>query len=298
VASFPFARGLSRRLVLAGGAAAAAWPALAGDMNAAFTAIEGRVGGTLGLSALDLSTARRITHRAGDYYPMCSTFKLMAVAALLARVDRGEERLDRFVRYGPGDLLSYAPVTRAHVGDGGMRLDGLCAAAIEQSDNTAANLILAAIGGPRGWTRYVRALGDTASLLDRTEPALNDVPPGQQRDATTPGAMLENLHKVLAGGALSELSRNQLGVWMVACRTGLTRLRAGLPAAWRVGDKTGTGDSGASGDLAIAWTPGGAVLISAYMFCARSTPDAVRDAGYAEAARIVAQTFRGTRAHG
>jgi len=292
-----FERGLSRRLVLAGGAMAAVWPQAAGAADE-FAALETRVNGKLGLSALDLASGRRIAHRAGEYVPMCSTFKAMAVAAVLARVDRGEERLERFVRYGPHDLLPYAPVTRAHVADGGMPLDGLCAAAIEQSDNTAANLILRSIGGPKGWTAYVRGLGDTVSSLDRYEPALNDVPPGQPRDATMPGAMLENLRRVLLGDALSSTSMIRLADWMVSCRTGLSRLRAGLPKDWRIGDKTGTGDSGASGDIAIAWAPGGPILISAYMFCARSTPDAVRDAGYADAARIVANAFRGSGAHG
>ena len=280
----------SRRAVLAGAAASlCAGPALAADR---LGAIEAQVSGRLGVMALDVASGARLAHRADERFPMCSTFKAMAAAAALRRVQAGVLRLDTFVRYGEADLLSYAPVTKAHVAEGGLRLLDLLAAAVELSDNTAANLILAAIGGPAGWTRYVRGLGDGASRLDRNEPTLNDAVPGDPRDTTTPAAMAADLRAVLLGEALAPRYRDRLIGWMVAGQTGGKRLRAGLPASWRVGDKTGTGDHGTANDIAVAWTPAGPIVIACYLTGAEAASSDAREAAIAAVGQLVAQTFR------
>ena len=154
--------------------------------NKRLAAIEAREGGRLGVAVLDTETGWKLKHRADERFPMCSTFKLLAAAATLKRVDEGAERLDRKIAYGPSDLLDYAPIAKAHVADGGMTLADLCAAAIDWSDNTAANLILEVIGGPAGFTQFVRSLGDSVTRLDRNEPGLNAATPGDERDTTTP----------------------------------------------------------------------------------------------------------------
>jgi beta-lactamase class A len=167
-------------------------------------------GSRIGLAAIDMKGAWRINHLSKERFPMCSTFKLLAVAAVLQRVDQGKEKVDRFVTYTEKDLLQYAPVTRQHVHEGGMTLEALCEAAIEQSDNTAANLLLQVIGGPPDVTKFARLLGDNVTRLDRKEPELNDWRPGDDRDTTTPVAMCENLRRLLTSGVLSEESRNRL----------------------------------------------------------------------------------------
>lgn len=283
-------RSPDRRALIAGAAASVcAGPALAADR---LGDIEAGVGGRLGVLALDVATGARIAHRADERFAMCSTFKAMAAAAAMRLVDVGALHLGAFVRYGEADLLSYAPVTRAHVGNGGMRLVELIAAAVEFSDNTAANLILAAIGGPAGWTRYVRGLGDRDSRLDRTEPTLNTAIAGDARDTTTPAAMAADLQATLLGDALSPASRQRLIGWMVACQTGGKRLRAGLPAAWRIGDKTGSGDNGAVGDIAVAWTPAGPIVIACYLTGAEAASSDAREGAIASVGKLVAQTFR------
>jgi beta-lactamase class A len=286
----------NRRLMIAGGlAAVAAGPALAAA--ALFAGLEAKSGGRLGVAALDTRGGARLAHRAGERFAMCSTFKLLAVSAVLARVDRGAEHLDRFIPYGEADLLGYAPVSRAHVKEGGLPLATLCEAAIEFSDNTAANLILAALGGPSAVTAFARAIGDPVTHLDRTEPTLNDIAPGDERDTTAPAAMLEDLRRIALGGVLSPVSHDLLIGWLKACKTGDTRLRAGFPAGWPVGDKTGTGAQGTANDVAIAWAPGGAILIASYLTGAVKISDAERDAVHVQVARIVVEAFRG-RPHG
>ncbi|HZZ88055.1 MAG TPA: class A beta-lactamase [Caulobacteraceae bacterium] len=279
----------SRRTLIAG-VAASVCSGLAAAREP-LAEIEARVGGRLGVAALHVASGRRLAHRGDERFAMCSTFKAMAVAALLQRVDAGREQLDRFVRYGAADLLSYAPASKAHMAEGGMKLADLCAAAIELSDNTAANLILGAIGGPPGWTRFVRSLGDARSRLDRTEPTLNTAIPGDPRDTATPWAMVGDLRAVLLGDALSPASRALITGWMANCKTGQARLRAGLPAGWKVADKTGTGARGTANDIAVAWSPSGPMVIACYLTGATAAPDDARDAAIASVGRIVAEAL-------
>jgi beta-lactamase class A len=261
--------------------------------NERLAAIEAREGGRLGVAVLDAGGGAGLAHRAGERFPMCSTFKLMASAAVLERVDQGKEKLDRVIPYRPGDLLDYAPVTKAQVADGGMTLGDLCAAAIDWSDNTAANLILDAIGGPAGFTAFVRSIGDSTTRLDRNEPSLNTSIPGDERDTTTPMAMAEDAQKALLGNVLSEASRARLEAWLVSDKVGDKRLRAGLPASWGIGDKTGSGDHGTANVVAIIRPPGRAPLIAAVYYTESDASMDARNATHKEVGEIIAETFRG-----
>jgi beta-lactamase class A len=263
-------------------------PASMPTRSARLAELEQESGGRLGVAVLDSASGVRFGQRESERFPLCSTFKLLAVAAVLARVDRGEERLDRRIAYGSADLLEYAPVTRARLAEGGMPLSDLCQAAICVSDNTAGNLILATYGGPVALTRYVRTLGDALTRLDRNEPMLNEGAPGDERDTTTPAAMLTCMRALLLGEALSIASRERLKAWLLATTTGDKRLRAGVPKGWRVGDKTGTADHGSSHDVGILWPPGKPpLLVAAYLYAPGAAP-AARDAILAEVGRLAA----------
>lgn len=250
-------------------------------------AIEARYGGRLGVAILDTATMATVSHRGDERFPMCSTFKVLAVAAVLAQVDRGRERLDRPILYTEKELVTYSPATKDHVGPPGMRLDAICEAAITLSDNTAGNLLLGLIGGPAGWTEFARSLGDQTSRLDRVETELNEATPGDPRDTTSPRAMLGNLQRILLGDVLTQASKDRLTAWLIANKTGDKRLRAGLPKNWKVGDKTGSGDHGVANDVAVIWPPGRApVLVAAYF--AESPKSELRDAALAEVGGIIA----------
>ena len=222
---------------------------------------------------------------------MCSTFKWIAAALVLSRVDKGEESLNRRVSISQGDLISHSPETEKHVGSNGMSMAELCEAAITLSDNAAANLILQNVGGPQGLTTFLRSIGDQVTRLDRIEPDLNEGKPGDPRDTTSPIAMLDTLRKLVLGNTLSIQSRGQLKAWLVANTTGDKALRAGLPSSWRIGDKTGSSSAGISNDVAIAWPArGGPLLIAAYY--AESSGDAkARVAVLAQVGRIAATFF-------
>jgi beta-lactamase class A len=288
------------RLTFVLGAAASATPSFDLAHGAPFTEQERRGNGRLGVAAIDLRDGRRITHNGSQRFPLASTFKLPLVMAVLKRVDEGTERLDRPVRFTARDLLGYSPVVARQPHGGTLTVAQLCSAAIEHSDNAAANLLLKTVGGPRGVTAFVRRLGDRDTRLDRTEPALNEATPGDVRDTTTPQAMANLVARLVREPVLSGASKGKLYGWLHASTTGMTRIRAGVPANWTVGDKTGTTNSGGN-DVAILWPPAGAhraardgapIVLAIYFAEVRGT-DAARDAAIADVARSVVRRFRG-----
>jgi beta-lactamase class A len=272
---------------------AASTPASKSDFANRIVSIEERTGARIGVAALDTGNGERLDHRSNERFPMCSTFKFLAAAAVLKRVDSGEENLDRFVTYGAKDILEYAPVTKEHLKDSGMTLSDLCAAAIEQSDNTAGNLLLDAIGGPTGLTSFVRGIGDKTTRLDRIEPELNSATPGDERDTTAPAAIGADMQELLLGNVLSESSRHQLEEWLEHNETGALMIRAGVPKTWTVGDKTGRCGNGATNDVAIIRPAGRApVVIAIYSIASTSSGDD-RAAAVAEVTRAVVEFLSG-----
>lgn len=251
-------------------------------------ALERKNGGRLGVAVLDTGSGRRMAHRADERFAMCSTFKFLAAACVLSRVDRKEESLDRRIVFAERDLVTYSPVTEKHTGGEGMTLGKICEAAMTFSDNTAGNLLLASFGGPAALTAFARSIGDGMSRLDRIETELNEAATGDPRDTTAPVSMLHNLNKLVIEPTLSKSSRAHLTTWLVANRTGDKRLRAGFPADWRIGDKTGTGDNGAANDIAVIWPPNRApILVTVYFAEAKISADA-RNVVIADVGRIVA----------
>ena len=282
-----YARGIVAVMLLCAGATRAANE----SPKTRLAAIETRVGGRFGAAALTTESGQQIEYRAGERFPMCSTFKTLAAAAVLKRVDEKNDQLDRVVPYTEKDLLKYAPVTREHVHEGGLTLSALCAAGLIRSDNTAGNLLLKTIGGPAGLTRFARSLGDKQTRLDRMELDLNSAVPGDERNTNTPAAMLENLRALLLGDALSTTSRAQFETWLTENKTGGDLLRAGLPNGWRVGDKTGRGGNGAINDIAIIRPPGNApIFLAVYSVGSTASPQSRRMA-IADVARLIAETF-------
>lgn len=283
-------RGLLAAPTLAGSALPGARAAAdrGAELRNGFAGLERRHGGRLGVAVLDTATAKPIAHRGDERFALCSTFKFVAAAFVLARVDRGEESLDRCIVYGREHLVTYSPVTEKHAGGGGMTVGELCDAAVTLSDNTAANLLLDSFGGPAGLTAYMRSLGDGVSRLGRRETALNEAAPGDPRDTTTPAAMAGVLRGTVLGDALSAPSRERLAAWLVANKTGDRRLRAGVPKGWRVGDKTGSGGNNATNDVAVVWPPGRAPIVVAAYYAEAPTSEDERSAVFAEIGRLAA----------
>nr|WP_315250372.1 class A beta-lactamase [uncultured Duganella sp.] len=245
-------------------------------------------GGRLGVAALNSADGRQILHRSDERFPVCSTFKMMLAAAVLAREPA---LLKQRVRYDRSDLVPHSPVTGKRVAEG-MTVAELCEATLQYSDNAAANLLMKQIGGPAAVTAYARSIGDHEFRLDRWETELNTALPGDARDTTTPLAMARSLQKLVLGESLPVASRRLLKEWMIGNTTGATRIRAGVPAGWIVADKTGAGDYGTVNDIALIWPPGKApIVLSVYL----TQPD--RDGKYraeihGEVAKHVIEAFK------
>jgi beta-lactamase class A len=249
--------------------------------------IEAAVQGRLGVAVLDTGSGALAGWRLDERFPMCSTFKWLAAAFVLHRVDRGQEQLARRIRFGREALLPYSPATEKHAGKDGMTLAELCEATVTLSDNAAGNLILQSFGGPQALTRYARSLGDTATRLDRWETELNEAVPGDPRDTTTPRAMARLLNAAVVGNALSAQSRARLVGWLEATRTNTQRLRANLPDGWRMGSKTGTGERGTTNDVGVFWPPNRPPVIVAAYLTQTGAPQAERFAAIARVAAHV-----------
>ncbi|MDN7737905.1 MULTISPECIES: PEN-N family class A beta-lactamase [Burkholderia] len=260
------------------------------DAARQIAALESSFGGRIGVSAIDTGSGRRILHRADERFALCSTFKVVLVSAVLARATGDARLLSSVIRYTRHDLVSYSPVTEKNLATG-MTVAALCAAAIQYSDNTAANLLIRLIGDPAAVTAYARSIGDASFRLDRLETELNEAVPGDERDTTTPAAMADTLRRVTLGDGLDPSGRAQLVTWMLGNTTGETRIRAGVPAGWRVADKTGSGDYGTANDVAVLYSPSRQPVVLT-VYTTRPGKDAKYDnATLAAVARIVTATF-------
>jgi beta-lactamase class A len=235
--------------------------------------LEAEFDARLGVYAVDTGSGRTIEHRADERFAFASTFKALAAGALLARAAPAD--LSRTISIAASDLQPNSPVTERHVGEG-MPLRDVLAAAVRYSDNTAANLMFAELGGPAGLEKDLRDLGDRVTEIDRVEPALSEARPGDKRDTTTPRAFAADIRSYVLGDVLPVDDRALLTGWLRTNLTGDELIRAGIPAGWVVGDKTGTGGYGTRNDIAVVWPPRRAPIVLAIM-SSRDEADAPHD---------------------
>lgn len=264
---------LRRHLLLAGGAALLCptpllFAAPATSIASAHTqlaALEQAAGGRLGVAAWRQGGELRIAHRADERFPLCSTFKAMLAAAVLAHSASEAGLLAQRVRYEKKELVTYSPITEKHLADG-MTVAELCAATLQYSDNSAANFLMKILGGPQAVTTYARSIGNKEFQLERWETELNSAIPGEVLDTASPASMAHSLQQVLLGNSLPAPQRQQLDTWMRGNTTGDKRIRAGVPAGWHVADKTGSGAYGSVNDIGVAYPPSGAPLLIAVYY--------------------------------
>ncbi|MER6588006.1 class A beta-lactamase [Micromonospora chalcea] len=256
---------------------------------AELAALERRFGARIGVYAVDTGTGRTLAHRADERFAYASTCKALAAGAMLAATSDADR--DRVVRYRRADLVAHSPVTERHV-ETGMTLRDAAEAAVRYSDNTAGNLLFDALGGPAGFARALREVGDSVTRPARTEPDLNAATPGDERDTSTPRALAGSLRAYTLGEALPPADRDLLLSWMRASTTGSGLVRAGVPAGWQVADKSGTGGYGTRNDIAVVWPPDSAPIVLAVMSSRGSRDAKPDDTLVAEAARATVTALR------
>lgn len=213
--------------------------------------LEKNFDGKIGVYAVDTTNNQIIAYRADERFPVQSTFKLIAVSALLKNSDKNT--LQQKIHYKKEDLIFWHPVTGNYL-NSGMTLKALSEAAMTYSDNTAANLILKKIGGPKLVTDFARSIGNETFNIKHYEPNLNSDPTNED-DTSTPKDMAISLQKLTLGDVLTQSQRRQLISWMRNNVTDYKRIRAGVPIGWAVSDKTGSGDYGIANDIGILSSP-------------------------------------------
>ncbi|MDD2544805.1 MAG: class A beta-lactamase [Burkholderiaceae bacterium] len=209
----------------------------------------------VGMAVIDTLDGRRWNLRGDERFPLNSTHKTFTCAALLHQVDKGVLSLSQVVVIRPSQRVGYSPVTEKHLPTESMTLQALCEAAVSFSDNTAANLVTSVNGGPSALTTFLRGLGDSSTRLDRLEPELNSAVPNDERDTTTPNAIVDDLKKLLLGEVLTPKSRALLEDWMINDKVADALLRAALPVGWKIADKSGAGGYGSRSIVAVIWPP-------------------------------------------
>lgn len=260
--------------------------------------IERATGGVLGVAVVSAAGELLLAHNPDRRFALCSTFKLPLAAFILQRTERGAESAERRLAYGQADLLAYAPVAARYLPSGYMTVAEAMRASVQLSDNTAANLLLASVGGPAGLTAFFRSLGDEVSRLDRNEPNLNSNEAGDDRDTTSPAAMAHTIARLVWGNALGSSSREALRRLLIGNNTGDSAIRAGMPVDWLVGDKTGSCANAGRNDIAFVEPPNAAAFAIAVYSSHAGGTTAQQDEAIAMAARAASRHVGGLRGPG
>ncbi|MGG5737530.1 MULTISPECIES: class A beta-lactamase Bla1 [Bacillus cereus group] len=254
-----------------------------------FSQLEKKFDARLGVYAIDTGTNRTISYRPNERFAYASTYKALAAGVLLQQ--NSIDKLNEVINYTKDDLVEYSPVTEKHV-DSGMTLGEIVEAAVRSSDNTAGNILLNKIGGPKGYEKALRQMSDRVTMADRFEAELNEAIPGDIRDTSTAKAIATNLKAFTVGNALPAHKRNILTEWMKGNATGDKLIRAGVPTDWVVGDKSGAGSYGTRNDIAIVWPPNKAPIIIAILSSKDEREDTYDNQLIAEAAKVVINALR------
>ena len=260
-------------------------------INAELERIEQTLDARIGFAAHNIATGQRWGVNADERFAMSSTFKTLACGALLEQVDEGQLALETEVSFEASELVTYSPVTEQYAGHQPMTLFELCDATMTTSDNTAANLVLQALGGPEAITAFVRSMDDPVTRLDRYETELNEATPGDERDTTTPNAMLATLEKLVLGDVLSDESRQQLEAWMMGNAVADGLFRAAMPFDWIIADRTGAGGYGSRSITAIIWPPEQAPTVVVFYITETEASFEERNAAIASLGEVVQESL-------
>ncbi|MCD9196859.1 class A beta-lactamase [Aeromicrobium wangtongii] len=259
------------------------------DASTQLRSLEREFDARVGVAATDTGDGTTVTFRSRERFGYASTYKALLAAHLLDRTTPAERR--ERLTWTRDDVASagHAPVASRHVDDG-LTLQELAEAAVRESDNAAANLVLDHLGGPAHLQAFLARLGDTTTRVVNHEPDLNTIEPGSTDDTTTPAAFTAALGRLLDGSVLSRPDRAALIDWMSNNATGDTLIRAGAPQGWDVADKSG-GAAGIRNDIAVV-TPPGREPVVLTILTARNDPGAAYDdALVARVAAVVLQAL-------
>ena len=175
----------------------------------------------VGIAAIDLKTGETVSIRGNTPFPMASTVKVAVAALYLSQVDHGRRSLD--------DTIAGQPAR------------SLMARMLIHSDNRATDMLLNNLGGPTAVHSWLQQNGVRGLRVDRTIAQLLSARRDlyDDRDSSTPTAMVDLLKRIYRADLIRPESRNYLLDLMAQCETGKNRMKALLPGI-PIEHKTGT----------------------------------------------------------
>ncbi|EPX6948900.1 MULTISPECIES: CARB family carbenicillin-hydrolyzing class A beta-lactamase [Vibrio] len=280
-----------KKLFLLAGLMVCSTLSYASQLNEDISLLEQQTSSRIGVSVWDTQADERWDYRGDERFPLMSTFKTLACAKMLSDMDSGKLSKNATAKVDERSIVVWSPVMDKLAGQN-TRIEHACEAAMLMSDNTAANLVLNEIGGPKAVTMFLRTIGDKATRLDRIEPRLNEATPGDSRDTTTPNAILNTLRTLIEGETLSYESRVQLKIWMQDNKVSDSLMRSVLPTGWSIADRSGAGGHGSRGINAIIWNENHRpVYISIYVTETELSLQA-RDQLVAQISQLILQKYK------
>lgn len=258
------------------------------ELSQRIAAIAQEARGKVGVAAVVLETGESAGLETGEKFPMQSVYKLPIGMAVLAKVDRGELKLEQKIRVtkaemAPGD--SHSPLRDKHPeGDVDFTIAELINAAVSLSDNTACDVLIPLAGGGEAVTKQLRDFGINDLVVANTEREMAANNALQYLNFATPEAAVKLLRFVQEGRGLSAASREFLLKALRDTSTGPKRIKGLLPSDTVVAHKTGT-SSKACNDIGIVSLPDGKHLAIAVFVADASADMAARESVIAKITR-------------
>ncbi len=248
------------------------------------------VQGRVGVKAIVLETGQSEALNGEQRFPMQSVYKLPIAMAVLDQVDRGKLKLDRKVRIESSDIVQISAALDRKSQGKEFTVAELLQYMVSNSDNTACDVLLRLIGGPKMVDQYLQNLGLKDIVVANTEKELAQDQAAQYHNYTTPDAIAVLLRAVQEGRGLSKSSQALLQRLMTQTSTGLKRIKGLLPPGIVVIHKTGTsstvnGVTAATNDVGLVTLPNGHHLAIAVFVSDAKADLATREAAIAKIAR-------------
>lgn len=231
--------------------------------------------GPVGAAVMLIETGESTAFNGERRFPMQSVYKLPIGMAVLHRVDEGALRLEQKVGVSIEDFVTprqHSPIRDRYPRGVKLSVCDLLRFMVSESDGTACDVLLKAVGGPEQVTKYLRESGVEGIVVATSEKEMGRDEMAQYRNWATPESMLALLRLLHEGRGLSATSRSLLLELMTKTPTGPRRIKGRLPASVVVAHKTGTsgtvdGLTRATNDVGLITLPDGRHLaVSAFVF--------------------------------
>lgn len=304
------------------------------EMVSALRALWASFPGKAGIAVMKTDGSWMVSYRGDEPMPQQSVSKLWVAISVMDAVDKGQLSLDDQVTLKKSDITLFHQPIAGLIGPNGYTttIASLLTRAMTQSDNTANDFLMRRVGGPTAIRELIssKRLGAIrfgpgerhfqaataglswkpeysfagafntarAALSPAARKAAMDRYVSDPMDGATPAAIARSLARLKRGELLSPQSTRYLLNVMQSTETGRARLKAGVPAGWKLAHKTGTGQdlrnrTAGFNDVGIMIAPDGTSYAVAVMIADTTAPVPTRQKLIQQVASTVAANHKG-----